>query len=685
MPIQIETIDGFRLGMNLAKPINDLQNTEARYLQDFFLDEETLLTQRGPVTGTTLSAARPVGAVGAATPTGSPVRVLDLDWADTTTGNSVLSIRTVSGTGLNIHTSYTFSLSATLFDAKPALNGGTFLGMSNATSSSSATAQRLFLYKGASAASATAGTVSVTRGGTAVTGVGTSFASSMVGAFLAATDDDTGTLVLIGEISAVGSTTSLTLKEKSPYTVTAKAYRIDSVRGFTPRVAKGRITTSTTSTTVTGASTKFKDQGLDTGTWNLFSKDMTFIGKVSSVATNTGLTLTANAAVALNNDRFYAIKTQTYQVPTAVTLSNTGAPGWLNATYAGRQWYANDSTVYFSETFHPEAVDLSAVDGDFIPLPTSQGIESPIHAIMPTQNCLLCLKEGDVQGIFGSTPSTFQLKKLGDDGTIHLGSVRPHEGGVLWAGRKGIYYYDGTQIENITSESLGEWYVRAVERFSSTSAAYFMGSAIVNGHYFLYIDTVQPPRGVKKGAVDTIPIRLTICVNLKNRAVTLHSNMAIHGAAEVRGANLSGTLLYLHGASPDGMAWMRGENLFEQTGRDGFICFSQNGGPRPYLETKKFDMGDPQMKKLFKQVQAHHKIVNDSLTLETVTGLQETGSVSLTTLPATGTGVFRNKRIKFLKRSQYLAFRLYPTNNFSNELVIGPMAVGFKWQRPGRP
>jgi hypothetical protein len=95
--------------------------------------------------------------------------------------------------------------------------------------------------------------------------------------FLFATLDDTtaGTgkyaLTYVGVVKSVDSNTQITLGAVSPFPQSAASlatltYSLTSVRGFVPRIAKGRVTTATASTTVTGANTKFQSQGID-DTW----------------------------------------------------------------------------------------------------------------------------------------------------------------------------------------------------------------------------------------------------------------------------------------------------------------------------------------------------------------------------------------------------------------------------------
>jgi hypothetical protein len=100
-----------------------------------------------------------------------------------------------------------------------------------------------------------------------------------------------------------------------------------------------------------------------------------------------------------------------------------------------------------------------------------------------------------------------------------------------------------------------------------------------------------------------------------------------------------------------------------------------------------------------------------ALRLDTIVGLNDIGFTATQTFPATvytwdslattfGTwdrlaaliptwdqvilSVFAPKKIKFLKRSQNMAFRLYQSSSAVNRVRIGPFQLLFKWQRLGR-
>lgn len=715
-----QTFEGIPDGMNTALPPQEIQDTEARYLQDILLDYPGLVRRRGPVIPAT------------SFPTFS-TKISGIAHALNPAGNSRLCV--MHGDGSNGYagmlssdfTTYTdYAWSGALptappsapyriVDAKPALNGGTFIGTSSSYNANGPV-QVLAWWQGGINSDYTTGTISVTRGSTTVTGSGTAWLTNVSpGMFLFTNTDDPYTLAYQGIVISVDSNTQLTLGDVALYTSTAKTYKLTSFRGFSPRVVKGRITTSTGSTTVTGANTKFSANGLGTGTWQLYrASDLAFIGKVSTVANDTGLTLAANAAKALNNERYIAYRVD--EDTNISTQSSSAKVGFLTSTYASRQWYANNgqdfsltSRVWFSDASHPMAVDMDDFAGDFINVASTSGVNSPIKQIMAAYNALLVFKEQETFGIFGSDPTTFSVKKIEDDGTLSGMSVQPYGGGVIWAGRQGIHYYNGIQAENITSGKLGDFYKNMLRNINPSQ--YRMWSMIAREHYFLHIEQCEPNVPVIKGAVSSTPTNMTIVINMISRAITVFTNMPIRGAV-VMPQDTGYETLYVLNSSATGYV-CSSQDLFDVDGVNDSIVGDASGvaGPDFYIESKKYSEGDAMHKKLFKQIAMNYLSQGGALKLDTVTGLNDIGFTSTETFPATvytwdqlaitfGTwdnlaaliptwdqvilSVFAPKRIKFLKRSQNLAFRIYQESSAVTRVKLGPFQLLYKWQRLGR-
>lgn len=165
------------------------------------------------------------------------------------------------------------------------------------------------------------------------------------------------------------------------------------------------------------------------------------------------------------------------QRPNTLTLtSNTKvaspAPGVFTSTYANRQWYASfnvSSTEYdkyinrvvFSGTDNPENVNLCQDADDGIVIPGKE----PIRGIAGSNAGLLVFVESKTYIIKGTNRSNFSLEELYPDGTLCASSIVRVGGGVIWAGKQGIYYYDGVTVRNFTNETLGIYYTDGIKNF----------------------------------------------------------------------------------------------------------------------------------------------------------------------------------------------------------------------------
>lgn len=549
MPALTEEFPPAPGGMNTAFSGQEIDDTEAQYLQDILLDKPGVARRRGPLRHATGWAFLPRKASGLAIaidPQGND-RYAALTGTNSTGFLSVWSADKATITDVTWpHALPTdpFGSAATRFRAHssmPALGGGTWIGTASDWGASSPL-HALGYWRGGTKPDYSTGTIQLTRGSTTVTGSGTTWAANVSpGMFLFANTDDASagsfTSTLIGIVASVNSDTSITLEKISPYSGSAgRTYLLTSVRGFIPKVAKGRITAATDSTTVSGGLTKFSAQGLGTGTWNIYrGSDGVWVGKVASVQSDLSLTLAANAAVALADEPFTAIRGDWATADKSVDItSSTNKTGWLSAIFVERQWYANNGAsfdktfrLWFSETSDLEAVDLSQ-DGDWIPVSSTSDIPESIRALVPTYNALLVMKESETFAVTGTSPTSFSAKKLEDDGTLSTMSVQSFGGGAIWAGRNGIYYYDGVQVQNLTDGKLGDVWKNSIR--SVDPLRFRMWSMLVRNHYFLFIEDIDPTVAVIKGNTATTPNHWVVCVNLESRAISMHTNLRMRGA-----------------------------------------------------------------------------------------------------------------------------------------------------------
>lgn len=718
--IQTQTFEGMSGGMNLANPANQIDDNEARYIQDCLLHLPGITIRRGPLTpipGLPVFPTPVTGLVQTLDPNGA--NRLAVLRGDAVNGYlSVLNAALTSYVDLPWNGAFPTAPPTNPYrvvDAKPSITGGVWIGTSSQYNSNGPV-QSLALWRGATNSDYATGTITATRGSTTVTGAGTAWLANVsAGSFLFANTDDGGTLAYIGVVKSVDSNTQLTLGVGSLYAITAKVYNITSIRGFAPRVVVGRITCATGSTTVTGANTKFLSQGVNSGVWNLYrASDFTWIGKVSTVNNEISITLAANAAIALNNERYVAIRQNADMSISTMSVADRKV-GFLNAIYAERNWFANlgqrfelTPRVWFSDPSDPEAVDMSAFDGSFIDIGSSRGVNSPIKAICPAYNALVVFKENETFGVFGSSPTQFEVRKIEDDGTLGGMSVQQYGGGVIWAGREGIHFFDGIQADNLSNAKLGDYYKNMIRSFDPTK--YRLWSMMMRDHYFLFIENTVPNTPIIKGSVSSTPTKMTIVVNMNTRAFTMFTNTDIRGSV-IMPADTGEETWFVVNSATNGYLVDAGP-LFDNSGNDTITCAGSSGpGPDFYVESKKYNAGDSMRLKLFKMLAIYYLAQGDSLKVDTVVGLNNIGRTANTVLPATvfiwdnlqaqfGTwdnlaataatwdnlisSVFKPKRIKFLKRTQNFAFRVYQNSANVSDVRIGPFDLAYKYQRPMR-
>lgn len=782
--LNTQTFDGVPGGMNLALPAQEIDDTEARYLQDILVDKPGLARRRGPVTAASGVAALPrkgTNLIAALNPQGlSRFAALTGDNANgyLTVWNSTLAATVDLTWPHPLPTSPGTGASYRLSDIKPALHGGAWIGVTSEVDANNPN-QALGLWYGGTKANFTA-TVSVTRGSATVTGTGFS-AGADPGMFLFADTDDPYSQAYIGTVKSVDSDTSLTLTGPSPYGATSKSGTFQSLRGFAPKVAKGHLTTDTGSPTVTGGGTKFRSQKMDTGTvmngtttnasavitglsstvgltpgmpvtgtgigsgarvktvdsgtqvtltvnstasgtvslifkvpWDIYrASDGTWVGTVLSVQSEVGLTLMANAAIAMADEAFIAVRADANF--SMVTTGSTDKVGWITATYADRNWYFNNggdfsktSRGWFSDTSDPEIVDLSVFDGDWLDIISTSNVNEPIRGAQSAYNGLLIFKETETFLISGTSPSSFGVRKLTDDGVINNGSIQAYAGGVIWAGREGVYFYDGVQASNLTTAKLGDYYRNMIRTFDPST--YRMWSMLDRDHYMVFLESVNPPVAVVKGNVSSTPTKYTIVINLVTSAISTFTNVDLRGSVVLPGT-AGRTTWYLVNDATKGVV-ADGEALFNLEGTDAVICDgSAAAGPDYYLESKKFDAGDGLRLKRFKQLAVWYLIQGDVMKVDAVLGLNDIGQTLTSSFPATGftwdslratisswdnlkaqfatwnaiiQSVFLPKRVRFQKKNQYFAFRLYQGSSAVTRMQVGPFQISFKLQRPGR-
>lgn len=685
MALLTKTFQGLSRGINRALPAWEIPDDQAVWLQDVLLDVPGVVRRRGPVKQSSIAGAfttnDPQSLHQTVLQDGS-VRVAYLS------GLSTPRLRVLnSGFGSTNQVTWPgdWSTSPPVWDSKPALNGGTMIGASEGYMPT--TTGGLALWRGGSKAKYQTGTITSTRGSKVITGSGTSWTANVEAGMFIIADNGAGVYSLLGTVDTVDSNTQITLLLPALATVAGSAYAAQNVRGLVPRCMKGRITVADTTNIVIGAGTKFKM--MDNGeTWEMFrASDMTWVGTVSSVDSDSALQLSATAAVSMSNEHFVCIRVQS-DLYNDFTLADNTSPGFLNCVYSGRQIYANlpyaaDDTVYssrvwFSDPLDPEGLDMSPADGDFFDV-TSQGASnSPIIAIASLQNAMAILKQQELYALYGSDPTQYQLRKIADVGTISAMSVVVYRNSLIFASRQGVFMFDGVALTELTS-SLGDFWKVGIRNYNAESDRAYAG--IYHNHYFLHLSKFESSYTPMKGASGAAPTKGTFVINLDTGAITFLTNFEFRGMITFP-ASADQDAWYIVPNSSDQTTIGEMADLWDGTGNDEITCKNATAGPDFYLETKRYDMGDAQWKKFFKQIQMLYRLSGDTLSMDTIPGLGDDGIPA--SKPWKQQTLYKNARLKFMKRSTHLGFRFYETDGNVTDLRIGPWAIGFKWQNRGR-
>jgi hypothetical protein len=532
--------------MNLAGPSLFIDDAYCKWMQDVLVDRPGQIRMRGPLSnwytdpGTTFTTGmQGLGAAETITPTG--------DWrgAVFTTGSSTTDGAYPSSPGLVkvfdanaalvgtvtlpfiLSTKWDSSTNHwsrnTIIDAKPALGGGVWIGITDEYGVLIRGIQALLFWRGAGKAEHVETSRSYTPDVKTITlGTGTNVETGMF--VFDTTADVNGNGRYLGVISGVSGNTITLEKEplvatKSTSAITGRTLTFTSFRGFVHQHGRGVSTTDggkfiTSGRLGSDAEGLFGAQRATIGTNETNHRvfvyrysDHQFIGKIKFEGTvsNTQVEMTADswttaAADFLKDDNYFLLRddsdthlsglsydTQKYSMlashrrhdSRAALISSevyTPIPGIFNSTYANRQWFASVGNtavnsdefvnrVVFSGTDNPENINLSPDASDSIIIPGREAI----RGIAGSVSGLLVYVESKTYIIRGTNRQNFALEELYPDGTLCASSIVQVGGGVIWAGKSGIYYYDGVSVRNFTNEALGIFYTDGVHTFNAIS------------------------------------------------------------------------------------------------------------------------------------------------------------------------------------------------------------------------
>jgi hypothetical protein len=234
------------------------------------------------------------------------------------------------------------------------------------------------------------------------------------------------------------------------------------------------------------------------------ASDNVFLGNVKTVDSNVRALLEGSPGIA-NDGEEYIMK---HLVNTNITsngyyrVSNRYAnsfAGLYTAVYAGLQWYGsfgnddkNTNRVVFSAMHNPEAVDLSADAADSIIFPG----KSQFRGLGASNAGLLVFLQDRTYILRGNDRTNFSVELLVRDGCLCPTSIVEAGGGVFWASKAGIMYYDGASVRNLTKDNLGLYYTDSLDSFDVDKDRIFgtMYKDNLIMHYTSWESPFQPAR-----------------------------------------------------------------------------------------------------------------------------------------------------------------------------------------------
>ena len=605
----------------------------------------------------------------------------------------------------------------TTIDAKAALGGGVWVGViDDVTNTSDSGASALFFWKGGGQVPVSIGSASWDVG-SATPNVITHSSTAGVEPGMFAFYNSGTTERYLGVVVKTTSTTVTLEKNVLARTVTESVsgltvvYR--SIRGFVHQYGRGFANYDggaylTSGGIGTDAEGLFKAAKLTAGTsgaapptgthfvYVYRNSDYQYVGRIkhNGTVSNTQVELASGAnerATAVSqyvqNEAYVVIRddTDAFQgsttydslaapinlvdrrpdmAPTKLTLTGSKAPkpapGIFNSTYAGRQWFANfNSTeniydtninrVVFSSKDNPENINLSQDASDSIVIPGAENI----IGIAGSTSGLLVFLQTKTYIIRGTKRSNFALQELYPDGCISTTSIVQVGGGVIWAGKQGIYYYDGATVRNFTSEALGVYYTDGIKGFdlakNSVYAFVYNNYLIMNFTKWFSNYSLRRWQSAGEFTEDGIvyqditnnssvgivnPTKLCLAIYLPTGAITSFSNFTPRGyMTGIMAANTStnsispptgntGTLFDLRTLFTENVDNEATDGVFKSYYSNDIVYSTSTGtsanGPDFYIETKQYNFDETTLVKWWRKLMFNIKISQGAMMVEFV-------------------------------------------------------------------
>jgi hypothetical protein len=546
-------------GLNQAAPGSFIPDTFVRWAQDVLFDRVGYVRRRAPfelfptynnavvpvITYPSTVNERAINVVSTMNPLGERITGLVLSTASATrilfydenfrnTGSSSL--------GLIIP-------SESIFDCKPASNGGSWLSFleSYKSATSSNEYYQYYWYGGHGTEQTVTGVSFATNG----SGSNTSYGNTLTGTFDASTittgmfvyvnyDPAGGTAYndyYIGMVKSASSNQIILEKDIIRFHFNASAataarntnmrVKFRNVRPYIRVHSRGLINYNGSGGNITSGAIGTEGEGhfksADLGgsirniNWAIYrASDGEWLGDVESAIDNTTIDLnntyhSTNANTVMRADEYVAYP---YQVVPNATVNDAATDkfaGIFNATYAGYQWYGNggnsvdQNRVVFSSPHNSEGVDLSLDSADSIIIPGT----AEMRGMAASSSGLVIFTSDKTFILRGNYRANFSLEDLYPEGCLSSMSIVEYGGGVFWASRLGILYYDGASVRNLTESNLGVYYTDSVRTFDvNTDRIYsFLHKDYLFVHFTAFDSVFKPARyePVYAGSIDNTP------------------------------------------------------------------------------------------------------------------------------------------------------------------------------------
>lgn len=252
-----------------------------------------------------------------------------------------------------------------------------------------------------------------------------------------------------------------------------------SVRPYEHLHGRGLLNTTYNSTTITSGSVNTSAEGhwksANVASYFVYrASDNICLGKINSVSNNETALLAADPGTDIKADEYIMrlVSNTALTNATSFEVDNRSAntfAGLYTAVYAGYQWYGNfarddqnTNRVVFSAPHDREAVDLSLDAADSIIFPG----KSKFRGLGSSSAGLLVFLEDRTYILRGNDRTNFSVEQLVPEGCLCPSSIVEYGGGVFWAGKSGIMFFDGASVRNLTKDNLGLFYTDSLDVFN---------------------------------------------------------------------------------------------------------------------------------------------------------------------------------------------------------------------------